>query len=33
MKKTWTRSRQKSVWGVLFVLPCFLIIFLFVIYP
>ena len=33
MKKTWNRSRQKSIWGVLFVLPCFLIIFLFVIYP
>lgn len=27
------RKRERALWGVLFVLPCFLIIFLFVIYP
>ena len=33
MKRTWSAKKQKAFWGILFVLPSFLIIAVFVAYP
>ena len=33
MKKTWNTKKQKAFWGILFILPSFLIIAIFVAYP